>query len=118
MKEIFLHGSDGYKLTIHLFEVTNPKGYIQLIHGMEEHQERYEPFIEKLNEAGYTVISSDMRGHGKDCIELGYFADQLGNDLLVSDQKIITDYIKSEYKANDIFIFALRSALNAAVPTC
>lgn len=106
MREIFLNGSDGYKLTIHIFEVTNPKGFIQLIHGMEEHQERYEDFIEKLNEAGYTVISSDMRGHGKDCLELGYFADRLGNDLLVSDQMIITEYIKREFKANGVIIFA------------
>ena len=40
MKEVFLKTTDGYDLCLHLFPINNPKGYIQLIHGMEEHQER------------------------------------------------------------------------------
>ena len=65
MKEVFLKTTDGYDLCLHLFPINNPKGYIQLIHGMEEHQERYEPFIKFLNSLGYYCVSSDMRGHGK-----------------------------------------------------
>ena len=71
MEEVKLKSIDNYELNLHIFKVDNPKGYIQLIHGMEEHQERYEPFIEQLNKQNYTVISSNMRGHGSDAKPYG-----------------------------------------------
>lgn len=43
MKKEFLKANDNYELELHIFEVKNPKAIIQLIHGMEEHQSRYEP---------------------------------------------------------------------------
>ena len=106
MKEIKLNAVDNYALNIHIFEVNNPKGYIQVIHGMEEHQERYEPFIEKLNEIGYTVISSNMRGHGDDAPLLGFFKDKDGYKYLLSDQETITKYIMDTYNTKKVIIFA------------
>ena len=47
MKKIILKAKDGYKLNLHVFEAPdkdNVKGYVQIIHGMEEHQGRYEAF--------------------------------------------------------------------------
>lgn len=106
MKEVFLKTTDGYDLCLHLFPINNPKGYIQLIHGMEEHQERYEPFIKFLNSLGYYCVSSDMRGHGKTTKELGYFKDKKGYLHLIEDQKLISQYIKDEFKVDKIIIFA------------
>lgn len=106
MKEVFLKSLDGYELCLHLFTIDNPKGYIQLIHGMEEHQERYEPFIHFLNSIGYSCISSDMRGHGKNTKELGYFKDKNGYKHLIEDQQIITKYILEEFKVDKIILFA------------
>ena len=109
MKKILLKAKDGYKLNLHIFETENTgsvKGYIQIIHGMEEHQERYEDFIHFLNKAGYTVVSSDMRGHGKSAPELGFFKERDGYKYLLSDQKRITSYIKKRFITDKVIIFA------------
>ena len=71
MKKQFIKARDGYNLELHIFEVPNAKAVVQVIHGMEEHQGRYEKFIRVLNENGFSVVSSDMRGHGKSCKDLG-----------------------------------------------
>lgn len=106
MQEVILDATDGYKLCLHVFVVQNAKAVIQLVHGMEEHQERYEPFIEFLNSNGFSVVSSDMRGHGKNAPTLGFFANKGGHKLLVADQMLITNYIKSQFASLPIYIFA------------
>ena len=93
MKKEFLKARDGYLLDVHIFEVKNANAVVQMIHGMEEHQERYEPFIKFLNQNDFTVVSSDMRGHGKSAKDLGYFKDKKGYLELIEDQKIITSFI-------------------------
>ena len=106
MEEVKLKSIDNYELNLHIFKVDNPKGYIQLIHGMEEHQERYEPFIEQLNKQNYTVISSNMRGHGSGAKTLGFFKEKKGYEFLLLDQKEITKYIKKTFNTNKVIIFA------------
>ena len=49
MEKVIVNARDGYKLNVTVFAVDAPKGYIQVIHGMEEHQERYEPLASYLN---------------------------------------------------------------------
>ena len=58
MENIVLKASDGYALSLAVFESEHPRGYIQIIHGMEEHKERYEAFAEQLRQAGFTVLPS------------------------------------------------------------
>jgi acylglycerol lipase len=41
------------------------KGVICLVHGLGEHSGRYYQWAEWLNQAGYSVLSYDLRGHGK-----------------------------------------------------
>ena len=62
MEQIYLKAKDGYDLNLHIFAVTEAKAVVQIAHGMEEHQERYEDFISFLNKNGYSVVSADMRG--------------------------------------------------------
>lgn len=106
MKKINIKSKDGYNLDIHIFEVENAKAIIQIIHGMEEHQERYENFIKILNDNGFSVVSSDLRGHGINCQDLGFFKNNNGYKELILDQKVITQYIKENYKNLPIYIFA------------
>ena len=40
MKNITIE-SNGYELEVHYFAVESPKTIVQIMHGMEEHQERY-----------------------------------------------------------------------------
>lgn len=106
MKEMILKAKDGYNLTVHVFEAENPKAIIEVAHGMEEHQERYEDFANYLVSNGYTVVTADMRGHGKNAEVLGYFNNDNAAEQLVYDQLVIKDFIKEIYKDKDIYLFA------------
>ena len=106
MKLVNLKAEDNYLLGLHIFEVENAKAIIQIVHGMEEHQERYEELINFLNKNKYTVVSSNLRGHGKNAPILGHFKDRKGYLELINDQKIITNYIEETYKNKPIYILA------------
>ncbi len=108
MKEVEVLSSDGYKLCVHVFEVKNAKACVQIIHGMEEHQERYEKLASILNKAGFCVVSSDMRGHGKSVKkeDLGFFKDKKGYIALIEDQKAVTRLIQEKFAELPIYIFA------------
>lgn len=108
MKKHTVISADGYKLSVHSFEVNNAKAVVQVVHGMEEHQERYETLAKVLNEQGFTVVTSDMRGHGQTVAkeDLGYFKDKKGYLALLDDQKAITAFIKKTYKDLPVYIFA------------
>lgn len=104
MKNITLKSIDDYNLSLTIYEVKNPKGFIQIIHGMQEHKERYEYTITKLNEAGYSVVISDTRGHGYNAPILGYTAERYGDKFILEDQKLITNFILEEYKVDKVII--------------
>lgn len=106
MEKVIINAGDGYKLSVHVFKAENPKAVIQIIHGMEEHQERYENFIDALCNNGFSVVSSDLRGHGADCKDLGFFKEKEGYKELLSDQRLITRYIKENFGGLPIYIFA------------
>lgn len=106
MEKIFIKARDGHELNIHIFKAKKAKAVIQVIHGMEEHQERYEDFIKVLNENGFSVVSSDMRGHGSTAKDLGFFKEKNGYIEIVEDQRIITNFIKEQFNGLPIYIFA------------
>lgn len=106
MENIIINSIDGYELSLNIYPVENQKGVIQIIHGMQEHQNRYQTLANYLNSLGYSVVSSDIRGHGPNAIELGYFAEKDGYKLVLEDQKVITDYIKVALNVEKVIIFA------------
>lgn len=84
-----------------------PKGIIQISHGMAEHKERYYPFMEYLAENGYVTIIHDHRGHGasiKSKEDLGYFYDETA-EYIVEDLYQITKYIKEKYPKKELILF-------------
>jgi acylglycerol lipase len=57
---------DGLELFAHAFPAKeDPKAVLCIVHGHGEHIERYEHAAHALNEAGYSVIGYDHRGHGQ-----------------------------------------------------
>ncbi len=46
-------------------DVEKSKGSVIITHGIAEHSGRYEEITNKLNEAGYSVVRYDIRGHGQ-----------------------------------------------------
>ncbi len=68
MKNFDIVSFDGLTLKGWLFDnIVNPKGVVQITHGMAEHGKRYFEFAEFLNANGYVVYVYDQRGHGETC---------------------------------------------------
>ena len=63
-----------------------PRGVIQIVHGVAEYVERYAPLAHYLTERGYVVCGEDHLGHGHTAAgQFGYFAPRGGWDLVVRD---------------------------------
>ena len=83
------------------------KGIVQLVHGMNEHKERYIDFMKYLAENNYASIIHDHRGHGKSIRkdeDLGYFYDDKA-EAVVEDVYQITKYLKERFKDKKIILF-------------
>ena len=81
-------------LTLYHWECENPKAIVHIVHGMSEHAARYDHFASWLNENDITVVSSDLRGHGKTAGELrnvGHFATRNGWEKVCKDICLITE---------------------------
>ena len=105
MENLFIEGAQGYKLSLALFPVEKPKAVLQIVHGMQEHKERYYAFGEFLASHGYAVVVSDMRGHGVDAPELGHIADKGGENILLEDQRTIYECIKEKFGDAPVYLF-------------
>jgi len=58
--------ADGLKIYAQAWEPeTAPKAIVCLVHGLGEHSGRYAHVAETMNQGGYAVLASDLRGHGK-----------------------------------------------------
>ena len=97
MEKVTLLGAENYNLSLLVFAAEKAKASLQIVHGMEEHKERYIPFAEFLAKNGYNVVVADLRGHGEDAPLLSHIADKKGDELILEDQKLITKYIKERF---------------------
>jgi acylglycerol lipase len=83
---------DGLGLYFQAWQTEQPqKGVICLVHGLGEHSGRYAHWADLLNQAGYTVLAYDLRGHGKSGGQRGHvssFEDYLKDtDLLLKEAR-------------------------------
>ena len=100
-----LTSRDGYELSLRFYEADAPKAVVKFIHGMEEYQDRYESFAEYLREAGYTVVTADLRGHGKNAPVLSHIADKEGHLRLLEDEEVILDEIHGRWPGMPVILF-------------
>lgn len=102
--------SDGHKMAYNLWLPSSnakPKAFIQILHGMAEHSNRYARFAKLLNKKGYAVFAGDHRGHG-DSIEdglKGYFTEKDGWNRIAEDAFELAAYITSQYAVSTTFLF-------------
>lgn len=104
-ESIIIPSRDSYSLDVRIFEAKNPKAVIKIIHGMEEHQNRYVPFAEYLQNEGYTVVTADLRGHGRSAPLLSHIADKNGHKLLNEDEEVIKEYIQKRFPELPLYLF-------------
>jgi len=97
-KETFL-SYDGKKLACFLWDdVKDPKGVIQIVHGMTSHMQRYLDFGEELNRRGYIAYGDDHRPHGETA-GLANLGKAGKNNFVenVRDEIAITKMLKKRY---------------------
>ncbi len=97
---------DDTELQGYLFEVDNPKGVVQIAHGMQEYSKTYFKFAQFLNKKGYIVYMIDQRGHGKSCkniSELGKVKGDIFNQT-VADQLRVSEMLFEKYNKPIYFI--------------
>ncbi len=107
-KSRILSEFDQLSLEMEVIEPEKIKGIVQISHGMAEHKERYEPFMEYLAGHGYLSVIHDHRGHGgsvNNRQELGYFYTE-DSQAMVEDLYQITKWIKKEYPDKPIYLFS------------
>lgn len=75
-----------------------PVGVVQIVHGIAEYIERFEPLAIYLNALGYVVVAEDHMGHGRsiseDCPQ-GYFKG--GWFAAVEDTRALMRYTMTKY---------------------
>ncbi len=91
---------DGLVLGVTVFvPAGQPRGILQIVHGMAEHRRRYYDFMTFCAQQGLIAVIHDHRGHG-DSIQngqdLGFFY-QDGATGMIEDTHQITEYIRAQY---------------------
>jgi len=76
------NASDGTILRGQIWAAENPKAVMSLVHGFGEHSGRYADMASYLNSKDISVVTLDLRGHGKSDGRRGYCPDY---NLLLSD---------------------------------
>ncbi len=63
-RSTFTSPVDDLELATYSWDVADPRGVVQVAHGLAEHSSRYDRFARALNDAGFSVRAFDHRGHG------------------------------------------------------
>jgi alpha-beta hydrolase superfamily lysophospholipase len=99
--------TDDLALTTYAWEeVSEPKGVVQISHGLAEHAGRYDRLAVALNRAGYLVYAHDHRGHGatgEAAASLGSFG-AAGWDALVADLAVVARSVAEQHPDLPLFL--------------
>ncbi len=85
-----------------------PRGMVQIVHGIAEYIERYDDFMSFLAENGFIVYGDDHIGHGKSFTnedDMGFTAKEDGWWYMVDDVEILRLAMKEKYPGIPQIIF-------------
>ena len=102
--EMYITNTDGHDIFVRLYENENPKGIVQIVHGMAEHSYNYLDFINYLVDDGYIVIAHDHRGHGKSISEKYPNGFMRLSEELIDDTYVVNSYIHDKYPDLPIYM--------------
>lgn len=99
--------SDGTAIHVRTWlpQDTQPRGVVQILHGMGEHAGRYAHLAERLTAHGYAVYAADHRGHGHSMTGEPGVLGANGWNLLVADQLALTDLIRDRHPGLELTLF-------------
>ena len=96
---------DGKEIRCREWAAEEPKGMIQISHGMSESLLRYEGFAEYMANNGYIVFGDDHRGHGKTDPDLsGYVDGDIFYDTL-EDIAQLSKIYRAKYPGLKLILF-------------
>ena len=101
MQEVFVESFDATKLFFNRELVEDARAAIVIVHGLCEHQGRYDYFAEKLHQAGISTYRFDHRGHGRSEGERTYYSDF--NEIL-DDTNVFVDLAIKENPDIPVFL--------------
>lgn len=96
------------KLSYRLFRPDgNIKAAVFCVHGMQEHQKRYEALAKYLNQHAYACVTFDLPGHGETAQNqnYGFFAENKGAETLVDSAVEIVEITKQTFPNVPIIYF-------------
>lgn len=100
-----LKASDGVEIFVHRWlPEGEPRGAVQIAHGLAEHGGRYARLAAALTGAGWAVFADDHRGHGRTAApaDLGYFGDRDGWAKCVADLAALNRRIAADLPGKPI----------------
>ena len=102
VSEVSFSSADGIHTVVGTLwrPVGEPRGVVQIAHGMVDHVNRYAGLAEALCARGFAVGGVSHLGHGKSAGEtddLGFFAARDGIDYVLTDMHRMTEYLKGEF---------------------
>jgi alpha-beta hydrolase superfamily lysophospholipase len=102
----FVSSADGTEVAVYVWtDVDEPRGAVQIAHGLAEHAARYDRFAAALNQAGFLAFATDHRGHGRTGQEhLGHFGP-VGFDGLIADVVEYGAGIAADHPGLPLFLF-------------
>ena len=84
-RSTFTSPVDDLELATYVWDVADPRGVVQVAHGLAEHSGRYDRFARALNDAGFSVHASDHRGHGASIAQTPGDFGAPGFEALIAD---------------------------------
>jgi acylglycerol lipase len=94
--------SDGILLSAYRWAPEEPQGNVCLVHGLGEHSARYAHVANLLNQAKYTFVAFDLRGHGQSQGPRGHSPSL---EHLYEDITTLIDKLKSENPDLPTFLY-------------
>jgi len=103
IKEGYITAIDGKQIFYREWTCNNPKGLVQIVHGMAESTDRYNGLAEYLSSKGYVVFGDDHRGHGKTDNCSGYDSGNMFFNTL-TDVSLLGTFFKKIYSGLPLVI--------------
>lgn len=96
-----LPGRD-FRITGYSWECENPGHVMCIIHGIGEHDGRYDRMACEMNKAGIAVLGIDLRGHGRSAGKRG---DTAPRNEILADIDALISYAEEKYSGLPITLY-------------